>query len=323
MKNLPTCMLSTLAFNTAIAGLLTLISPWKDFQLNLIYSQCIGLTIAFVNVLAFSHPGTRRLPVFALTLPISVVIGLTLAYYVSGVGSAPYTLQTAVIGLFFGGIGTITFLLSERIGELDAAVKARELESEKREIEARLKLLQAQIEPHFLFNTLANVDSLIEYDPGEAKRLLSHLNDWLRSALVRARSEESTLGEELDLLEHYLRILAIRFGERLNWRIEADDAARAVRIPPMLLQPLVENAVRHGIEPKPGSGELCIRADLHGDTLRVEVFDSGAGLKACEGNGTGLANVRARLDALYGKTARLILEPNASGGATSWLELPT
>lgn len=322
-------ILSNLAFNTAIAGLLTLISPWKDFELNLIYSQCIGLSIGAINMRAFSRIKSRwmRLPVFGITLPASVAIGLTLAFYLSGVGSwsDPHSWQAVVIGLFFGGIGTITFLLSERIGELDAAAKQRELirmESEKREIEARLKLLQAQIEPHFLFNTLANASSLIEVDPDEAKRLLDRLNDWLRSTLVCVRSETATLGDELDLLENYLRILSIRFGERLSWRIEVDAAMRSMRFPPMLLQPLVENAVRHGIEPKPGPGEIYIRASLRTNALLVEVADSGAGLAAEPGQGAGLANVRARLSALYGEAGRLALQSNNAGGATCALELP-
>ncbi|MBY0579156.1 MAG: histidine kinase [Burkholderiales bacterium] len=319
-------ILYTLAFNTAIAGLLTLISPCHDFRINLIYSQCIGLSIASINIIVLSRIKSYRLrlPVFGLTLPGSVIIGLSLAFYASGTGNwgDPRSMQSVVIGLFFGGIGTLVFLLSEHIGELDAAVKAHELENEKREIEARLKLLQAQIEPHFLFNTLANVSSLIDVDPSEAKHLLEHLNDWLRTALICARSEEATLGDELDLLENYLRILSIRFGERLNWRIEAGDATRSTRFPPMLLQPLVENAVRHGIEPKPGPGEIRIRASLHKDALRVEVADSGAGLAAEPGQGTGLANVRARLAALYGEAGRLILKSNSAGGATCSLELP-
>ena len=226
------------------------------------------------------------------------------------------------LGLFFGLIGSIAFLLSERI---DAEVKQRQFikgESEKREIEAQLKLLQAQIEPHFLFNTLANVSSLVDSDPSVAKKLLERLNEWLRVALARARSDSATLGDELDMLENYLQILKIRFGERLHWHIEAPEAVRQAAFPPMLLQPLVENAVRHGIEPKIGGGEISICASIEGATLHIEVGDSGVGLVGNEAGGAGLSNVRARLEALFGDAGRLILENKTAGGVSAILKLP-
>jgi LytS/YehU family sensor histidine kinase len=195
-------------------------------------------------------------------------------------------------------------------------------ESEKREIEAHLKLLQAQIEPHFLFNTLANVSSLIDVDPSLAKKLLERLNDWLRVALARARSNDTTLGDELDMLENYLQILKIRFGGRLHWNIEVTEADRLRSFPPMLLQPLVENAVRHGIEPKIGGGVIDIRANSNGAALRIEVSDSGVGLIGNEAGGTGLANVRERLSTLFGNAGKLVLENRAGGGVSALLELP-
>jgi len=224
--------------------------------------------------------------------------------------------------LFFGLIGAITFLMSERI---EAEVEQRKRikgESDKREIEAHLKLLQAQIEPHFLFNTLANVSSLIDSDPATAKQLLERLNDWLRIALVRARSDSATLGDELDMLENYLQILKIRFGERLRWHIEVPEEARLLSFPPMLLQPLVENAVRHGIEPKIGGGEIGIGATIDALVLRIEVSDSGVGLVREEAGGAGLVNVRARLNSLFGNAGHLILQTRTQGGVIATLELP-
>jgi LytS/YehU family sensor histidine kinase len=216
----------------------------------------------------------------------------------------------------------VTSQLSERIG---SEVKQRQLiksESEKREIEAHLKLLQAQIEPHFLFNTLANVSSLIDNDPVLAHQLLDRLNDWLRVALVQARSEHLILGDELDMLSNYMNILEISFGSRLRWRIDADAIVRQIAFPPMLLQPLVENAVRHGIEPKLGGGEVVIRATIENGKLQISVCDSGVGLQESAGSGAGLANVRARLSALFGIAGKLTLENNAAGGTTATLELP-
>jgi LytS/YehU family sensor histidine kinase len=253
-----------------------------------------------------------------------VALGLTLGFTLTGQGGwgEDYVLKTMGMGLFFGLIGVITFLLSERIEIEKKQRQLEQSESEKREIEANLKLLQAQIEPHFLFNTLANVGSLIDSDPQLAKKLLERLNDWLRVALVRARSSSANLGDELEMLENYLQILKIRFGERLLWHIEVPAEVRLTAFPPMLLQPLVENAVRHGIEPKLGGGELGIRARIEDGLLHIEVSDSGVGLIGDEAGGTGLSNVRARLATLFGSKGRLVLENKAGGGVAAILELP-
>ena len=301
-----------------------------NFWLNFVYSQCIGFSILIFSnlILPSMKPGVRRLAVMSLTLPVSVAVGLTLAFYLTGVGSwrATYAWQSVMIGLFFGVIGSIAYFLSERIHILDAEVKQRrlnEVEREKREVEAHLRLLQAQIEPHFLFNTLANVSSLIEVDAVQARRLLERLNDWLRVALARTRSESATLGDELMLLENYLQILQMRFGTRLRWQIEAAEATRAIKFPPMLLQPLVENAIRHGIEPKLGGGQLKISATIELGVLRLRVDDDGAGFgDKTGGSGAGLENIRSRLMVLYGSAAKLELETNETGGVSSILEIP-
>jgi LytS/YehU family sensor histidine kinase len=266
-----------------------------------------------------------RWAVFCLALPAGVALGMTLAFAITGVGSwhDQNARDTMVIGVFFGLIGGIALLLAERISVEVNQRKLIKAESEKREIEAHLKLLQAQIEPHFLFNTLANVSSLIDSDPATAKRLLERLNDWLRIALARARSDGATLGDELDMLENYLQILKVRFGERLRWRIEVPQDARKSAFPPMLLQPLVENAVRHGIEPKIGGGEVGICAGIRGASLRIEVSDTGVGFTNSDGRGTGLSNIRARLGALFGEAGRLAVEARHEGGVTVTLELPT
>ncbi len=326
MKKLLIYLIATLTFNTAIAGVLSLMMPDVPFVHNLIYSHCIGLTISFLSYLVVAGIQRKRMRItaLALCLPIGVAIGVTLAQSISGVGSwsDPHAWQSMPIGLFFGLIGAIAYLLNERI---EAEVKRGQLirsESEKREIEAHLKLLQAQIEPHFLFNTLANVSSLIDSDPILAKQLLERLNDWLRVALARARSEHSTLGDELDMLENYLEIMKVRFDERLRWRIEVPEDARRSAFPPMLLQPLVENALRHGIEPKIGGGLICIQCRIESTGLHIDVSDNGVGLSETQGGGTGLANIRARLSALFGDAGTLALRDNAGGGVIATLELP-
>jgi len=328
-KNVFISTLVSILFNTAIAGLLTVISFEESFWINFVFSQCIGLSIYAINSTVMCHIADKRWRLMTLmfTFPGSIMFGVTLAAWLTGAGdwSDPKAWVAVVIGLFFGGIGSITYLLSQRIEQLDAEVKQRrlnEMESEKRQMEAQLKMLQAQIEPHFLFNTLANVSGLIDSDPTMAKKLLERLNDWLRIALVRARSDNATLGDELEMLENYLQILKIRFGERLRWTMDVEGAARSRSFPPMLLQPLVENAVRHGIEPKIGGGEIIIRTTLGEEVFRIEVSDTGAGLLNKDSAGTGLANVRARLATLFGERGRLMLEGNDNGGVTAILELP-
>jgi hypothetical protein len=329
MRHLLISTLSSILFNTAIAGLLTVVAFGEGFWNNFVFSQCIGLSIYGINATVACKIANRRRRwlVFALSFPASIFLGVTMGAWITGAGdwSDPRAWIAVVVGLFFGGIGGITYFLSERIEQLDAEVKQHQLkqsEIQRRELEAQLKLLQAQIEPHFLFNTLANVDSLIESDPSAARRLLDRLNNWLRVALVRTRSLQATLGDELDLLENYLEILKVRFGERLSWQIEADDAVRRTPFPPMLLQPLVENAVRHGIEPKLGGGNLRIAAQCDGDRLRLTVADDGTALSQAPQFGTGIANVRARLEVLYGEAGSLILENNEQGGVTARMIIP-
>ena len=329
MKKIWFCLLATFAYNTAIAGLLTLLSARDGFFQNFIFSQCIGFSIALINGLALARmrPGMKRGAAFCVTLPASIVVGLTLAFWFTGAGdwSQPYAFHSVLIGLFFGVIASITFVLFERNEKLNLEVKQRQLnqiESEKREMEAQLKMLQAQIEPHFLFNTLANVSGLIGSDPDLAQRLLERLNDWLRLALARARSDSATLGDELDMLENYLQIMKVRFGARLRWNTDVTSDARHSPFPPMLLQPLVENAMCHGIEPKLGGGEIRLHATVSQGTLRIVVSDNGVGLNIASGIGTGLTNVRARLFALFGEAGKLTLENNAESGITATLELP-
>ena len=327
MKKTLSYLLATLVFNTAIAGLLSVLLPDIPFSYDFVFAQCIGLSILAINLLIVTkvQGNLRRVAALSLSLPLSVATGVTLAFSLTGFGGwdAPHARQSVVIGLFFGLIGIVAVLLAERI---DAEVKQRELvrsEGERRAVEAHLKLLQAQIEPHFLFNTLANVGSLIDSDPTLAKQLLERLNDWLRVALARTRRAHATLDDELEMLENYLQIIKIRFGERLRWRIEVPDEARRAPFPPMLLQPLIENAVRHGIEPKLGGGEICIRAHFGAAGRRVEVSDSGLGLATdAAAKGTGLANVRARLASLFGTAGSLTLNSNAEGGTTATLALP-
>lgn len=192
--------------------------------------------------------------------------------------------------------------------------------------EARLRALQAQIEPHFLYNTLANVVGLIDSQPALARRMLERFIDYLRASLAASRAEQSTLGAEADLIAAYLDVLSVRMGARLHYRIEIGAELRQQALAPMLLQTLVENAITHGIEPKLEGGSIVISAHCDGAQLCVQVADSGAGLAAPAqqraGGGVGLANLRARLVSLYGEGAQVQLLENQPCGMTARLLLP-
>jgi LytS/YehU family sensor histidine kinase len=309
--------------------MLTVIDFGGGFWINFTFSQCVGWSISLVNMPLLPRLASprRQLAALVFTLPASVLLGMALGHLILGyplTWSRPLW-QGTVVGLMFAVVGSVMFLLAEQVHAQQDELRQRRLaesEQARREAEAHLKLLQAQVEPHFLFNTLANLGSLIDADPARARQLLDRLNDWLRAALDRSRGETGSLGDELVLLENWLAILALRFGPRLRWRVEADADVRQLPLPPMLLQPLVENAVKHGIEPKVGGGEVVIRAARSGSKLRIEVADDGGGLDPARPGGTGLANVRARLAALYGEAARLSLSEAPAGGVVAVLELP-
>lgn len=192
--------------------------------------------------------------------------------------------------------------------------------------EARLRALQAQIEPHFLYNTLANVVSLIGPKPAQAQRMLERFIDYLRASLAASRSDEATLGSEAALIAAYLDVLAVRMGERLRYRIDVPDALRQYRIAPMLLQPVVENAIAHGLEPKVEGGEIVVSASVEGEQVYVRISDTGVGLNEAAprkpGGGVGLSNLRERLRSLYGSAAKVELLENQPCGMTVRLVLP-
>jgi signal transduction histidine kinase len=174
---------------------------------------------------------------------------------------------------------------------------------------AQLKALQAQVESHFLYNTLANTRYLVRHQPERALEMLDHLIAYLHRALPDMRSQGSMVKRECELAGHYLALMAIRFGERLRFAVDVAADAADAEMPPLLLISLVENAVRHGVEPMPGFATVCVRAMRDGERLRLTVIDDGPGpgQHAPVGNGVGLRNVRERLRALYGDAAELSL----------------
>ncbi len=196
-------------------------------------------------------------------------------------------------------------------------------------VQARLKLLQAQVEPHFLFNTLAAVDYLIETDAKRASVMQKTLIAYLRAALPQMRQESSTLGRELKLIRAYLELLKLRIEERLEFDIKVPAQLESAVFPPMVLQTLVENAIKHGIEPKPEGGRVSVLAEVVDGKLRVDVVDTGVGLPqgdifagSTNDTGLGLDNIRNRLAMLYPGTSRMEMRSGYEGGTLVRLTIP-
>jgi hypothetical protein len=205
----------------------------------------------------------------------------------------------------------------------DASDKANVATLERRLMEAQMATLQAQVEPHFLFNTLALIGQLIETDPKEAARVHAHLIEYLRSSLPQMRSKSGgTLGKQVELSKAYLAIMQARMKERLAVRFEVPDFLGSSPFPPMMLQTLIENSIKHGLEPKVAGGTVIVRARVEGATLHVDVCDDGVGIDLHADEGVGLANIRERLALLYGKDAELVIEMPLGGGACASIRLP-
>lgn len=232
-----------------------------------------------------------------------------------------------LVFLVAGGGLAILYYLGERrrVAQHAAAQQLERLRSERDAAETRLAVLQAQVEPHFLFNTLASIRSLIATEPARAAETVEALGDYLRATLPRlrgARVEETTLGAQLEICAGYLDLMRMRMAGRLEVEIEADEAARALPFPPLILLTLVENAVTHGIEPKRGPGRIAIAAAIEGGRLELRVEDDGVGLAAGTSAGLGLGNVRAQLLGLYGDRAALDVASRPEGGVSARILIP-
>jgi LytS/YehU family sensor histidine kinase len=224
-----------------------------------------------------------------------------------------------------GAILVAAYVFYLRAQSTEGEARAAELRRgalETQQLATRLRLLQAQVEPHFLFNTLSNVRRLCQSNATAGRAMLAQLSRYLRAALPRMREHETTLAEEIDLVSAYLGVQKIRMGDRLETSIEAPAPLLAARVPPMMLATLVENAIKHGVGPLAEGGAIRVKAEQAGDALKLSVADNGRGLTAASGSGVGLANIRARLAALYGERAALRLEANAPRGVVAIISLP-
>lgn len=238
------------------------------------------------------------------------------------------TINASVIALIVagGGFAAIHYLGERRrIAQYAAGRQIENLRAERNAADLRLAVLQAQIEPHFLFNTLASVRSLIASEPERAAKTIDALAAYLRVALPRLRTtgiEEATLGRQIDLCLGYLEIMHVRTAGRIEVHVDASDEVRALPFPPLILLTLVENAMTHGIEPKPGPGMIAIIARTADGFLSVSVEDDGLGLQPGTTPGLGLANVRAQLRDRFGTRARFDIASRAGGGVSARIHVP-
>jgi two-component system, LytTR family, sensor kinase len=275
----------------------------------------------------------------AVHVPASIVITslhllmvATWRFYLQGVRGGDPVWVTTVADAFFRSVDQELPVYWALVGlqhALDYSRQAREREVraarlEARLIESQLQALQQQLHPHFLFNTLHAISTLVHRDPDKADLMIERLSDLLRITLRKVGVQEVELAEELEYLRAYLDIEQVHFGSRLRVEYRIDAAAMDVLVPTLILQPLVENAIRHGLEPMARPGTLGIEAQAEGDTLWLRILDDGAGFAPNwqRTEGVGLANTRSRLERLYGQQAALTIRDNPGGGVVIDIHIP-
>ncbi len=281
-----------------------------------------------VAVLATANLGPQRGPRRGFALATAVIgsagAGAVLRMSVSG-GSPDVLVYLWPRYAILGGLLTVAAEFHRYGAAQSGAAQQAEIDRvtlEREMTEARLQVLQAQIEPHFLFNTLANVRRLYAEDATVGREMLDRLIRYLEIALPQMRDGGSTLERDAELIESFLRIQQIRMGRRLSFTVDIPRRLRYRAIPPMMLMTLVENAVKHGIAPRPRGGLIRVAARVEDDRLVLSVADTGVGFGSSSGVGIGLANISARLATEFGDRARLSLENNELGGATATIDLP-
>ncbi|MBC8440026.1 MAG: histidine kinase [Deltaproteobacteria bacterium] len=299
----------------------------------LLIAQCIGLSIGIPCSTLF-HLLKPEKPFFQMALlTVCVVGGAILGSYIAGPLvhhkfsglEGQISPQMIFIGVILGFIISFGFIAREQYLAFKLSAneeKLKRVSLEKEKMNADLKLLQAQVEPHFLFNTLSNILSLMDHEPQTGKKMLENLTQYLRTSLIQSRKPNNRLADEIYMIKTYLDIFKIRMGDRLSYRIDIPDQLLNFQIPPMILQPLVENAIKHGLEPKMDGGEIYITAFLEKEILTIEITDSGMGIQEKSATGVGTGNIKKRLKALYGAGAALHFEDITPYGLKATVEIP-
>jgi two-component sensor histidine kinase len=307
--------------------------PRRAERAAVVLAILAGLGVSFAGQAAadyLSHRFVTRPLIEAKRLPENVPAML---YRDSGVSRAFQILVQGIIFLGLGGGPALRAYFAEQ-NRWRAGLQQREMASlrrQKSEADLRLTVLQAQVEPHFLFNTLASVRSLVRQDPGRAEATVDALVDHLRATLPKFRAGSGevrpTLADQIEICASYLAVMKVRMGERLQYDIDVPAELRALAFPPLILISLVENAIKHGIEPKTGGGHIWISAEIvqrgAGPAIAVSVEDDGLGLRPGLSEGVGLSNVRAQLATRFGERAKLTLTSRDGGGVIATVSVPS
>jgi LytS/YehU family sensor histidine kinase len=338
-------LLTALAINTVIGLGMIVAAGGKHVISNIVYSQCIGLSIwSLINLLhrLFVTDQTRQWPRLLLVAPLGVVTGVFVGAYAGDFLLGGTTnvwpdqpgrlLGTLAFSLLVGAAITYFFLSREQLAKVRenlALASARAEAAQRHAAQAQLKLLETQLEPHMLFNTLSNLRILVGTDTRRAQEMLDHLVAYLRATLGASRASTLPLAAEFERLNDYLALMAIRMGPRLHCSFELPEALREQPVPGLLLQAIVENSIKHGLEPKVQGGSIHISASAGGQTLTLRVQDSGVGMPEDTGtpppapdSGFGLTQVRERLHTTYGERATLALQAVPGGGTLTTITLP-
>jgi hypothetical protein len=302
---------------------------WLDHLVDqLIVGASIFTAIALASTLKLRTPARTHALALAF-IALGAVAGEALVMLrlplPEGVSTAAVLFAKSARWMAIGALAYAFFIFRRQAAQAEALAHESDLHRVQIELQmtqARLQSLRAYIEPHFLFNTLANVHELYQTEPERGRAMLANFITYVRAALPRMRGSETTLRQDVDLARAYLGVLQVRMGARLQVRIDVADGVAALPFPPLALSTLTENAIKHGVNPMPEGGAIEISARVANGRLTVCVADTGAGLLRQSGTGGGLANLRARLAGLYGGKASLKLEANVPRGIRATISVP-
>ena len=326
---------SFVIFGNIVACFLYVFGFGSTFSSTFTFCNCAAWP-AFIFIVA-SNSLPKPATVFAVALRMGAIlvssslVGALVFAAITGIQPSSLMGQRIDIlgrmlflNAFCGSSMVFFFKTGERISEAKRLIMEERiinLDMKNMAVEMELKLLQAQIEPHFLFNTLSNVMSLIDTHPDKAKGMLDHFCSFLRGGLHIARDPVVPLSQEMELIRNYLDIQKLRMGDRLDYHIDMPHSLLVKKIPPLLIQPLVENSIKHGLEPRIEGGSITIKGEMDEDVVRIIVADSGRGItESAKGNGVGLENVRRRIRMSSNAKGKLILEENVPCGVRAVLE---
>ncbi|MDD9156366.1 histidine kinase [Aliivibrio sp. S4TY2] len=325
-------LLITTVFCVVIAMITSNIWP-SPFYEHIIISLGYGYSAVLCSfVLENNFPTLKK----AYSTVLAMVLSITLGTFHASLWLNKYddfaTLEAlqpiVLLGLIFTAICFYYFHATEKTMLAEQALalsKRKQLEQEKALVLSQLSQLQSQIEPHFLFNTLANISALIELDSNKAKLMLEKLTDLLRGSLKTNRNPLITIEQEIELLNAYLSIQQIRLGDRLTYEID-NQVVELISLPPLLIQPLVENAITHGIEPSAQGGRLMVQFKQENNQFIVVISDNGIGLEpmpSSKGHGMSLNNIKQRLHDLFDGSASVRITENKDGGVNAELIIPS